>query len=82
MASTIEAFDCHFISARGEKTSLAGQTVTIYHVEGEADLTTAVIDSDSQFPETSVSPSAGATVRIRIENDGQGRAGYIERTTV
>ncbi len=82
MASTVTAFDYHYLDSRGEKISLAGKTAYYRVPPYSSDAGSATIDSNSQFPTTSVSPSAGTVVRIRIENDGAGRAGYVERTSV
>lgn len=81
MASTIAAFDAHYYDSRGEKTSLAGVTA-IYRVPPyTSDTGSVAINASSQFPATGISPAAGTVVRIRIEDDGFGRAGFVERVS-
>ena len=81
MPSTVVAFDYHYLDSRGEKTSLAGATAYYRVPPYSSDAGSVTINASSQFPTTSVSPAAGTVVRIRIENDGFGRAGYVERTS-
>lgn len=81
MPSTVAAFDAHYLDSRGEKTSLAG-AMAYYRVPPySSDAGSVAINASSQFPATGVSPAAGTVVRIRIENDGAGRAGFIERVS-
>lgn len=82
MPSTVPLTDAHFLDSRGQKSSLAGQTVTIRDVATNADLTTAVINASSQVPATAVSVAVGSVVRIRLPHDGFGRSGYLTRITV
>jgi hypothetical protein len=78
MASTIPAFDCDFLSDRGEKELLIGVTTKVRDVVSNTDVATVVTNSVGQFPATGVAGAVGTRYRIRIEHDGFGRAGYIE----
>jgi hypothetical protein len=81
MASTIAAFDCNFLDSQGAKGSLTGVTAYMRRSPFTTDFDDVTIDASSQFPATALADAVGTEIRIRIQDDGFGRAGWISRLT-
>lgn len=81
MPSDIQAFPVELDLGNGTTQRIASTNCKVWDVTGAADIATVATDADGIFPTTSTSLAAGSVVRIRIEGY-EGRAGYIETTTV
>lgn len=81
MPSDIQAFPVELDLGNGTTQRIASTNCKVWNVAGAVDIATVATDAQGIFPTTNVALTAGSVVRIRIENY-QGRAGYIETTTV
>ncbi|MGE0131883.1 MAG: hypothetical protein AB7U82_27685 [Blastocatellales bacterium] len=81
MASNIQSFPVELDLGNGTTQRLASQSCKVYDVAGAADIATVSTDASGIFPATATGLAVGSVVRIRIESY-QGRAGYVEATTV
>ena len=81
MPSDYEGFDVYVQNADGSRTPLASQTVKVYDVTNNDDLSDLTTDSVGHIAGgTFASVAVGTVVRFRVENY-LGLSGAIEQTT-
>ena len=78
--SSYEGFDVYVENADGSRTPLASQTVKVYDVTNNANLSNLTTDGIGHIASGTLSVDAGTVVRFRVENY-LGLSGAIEQTT-
>lgn len=78
--SSYEGFDVYVENADGSRTPLASQTVKVYDVTNNANLSNLTTDGVGHITGGTLSVDAGTVVRFRVENY-LGLSGAIEQTT-
>lgn len=81
MASSYTAFSVVVGNDSGTTTPVPNATVRVYHVDAAADLGVLTADAAGVVINGTLNIPPGSLVRFRVENDGFGRASFVEQTT-
>jgi hypothetical protein len=65
------------INDDGSATALASISVEVWNVSSNSLQTTVTTDASGNFPATTVPGAVGDKFRLRVTNDGQGRADSV-----
>lgn len=81
MPSIREGFDANRFNNNNSLTPAANLTLKVWDVTHNVALPDVVSDTTGHVAQETLNVPVGTTIRLRIEHDGEGRAGFEEKVT-